>query len=176
MCNRGGGAGVWIKRFPKRVAGEVAGAWPGNKPKKRRQMKINKLSVITGMALGGLVACSNMALAQDQRRGGGRGRAPSVEQRMERMTEELKLTDEQKPKVKAVLEASQKKRQELFSDSSVAREDRREKMRGIMENEEKKLKEILTADQYAKHEKMREEMRAGGKGGKKKGGDDTKKE
>jgi len=107
-------------------------------------------------------------MAQDQKPGGGR-RGPSVEQRMERMTEELKLTDEQKPKVKAVLEDSQKKQQELFSDSSVSREDRREKMRGIRDNEDKKLKEILTADQNSKLEKMREEMRASGKGGKKKG-------
>src|SRR5580765_8324848 len=102
-------------------------------------MKINKLSVMTGLALGGLVAFSNMATAQDQKQGGGR-KGPSVEQRMERMTEKLKLTDEQKPKVKAVLEESQKKRQELFSDSSVPREDRREKMKGIMDNEDKKLK------------------------------------
>ncbi len=131
-------------------------------------MKINKFSVITGLALGSLVACSNLAMAQDQKPGGGR-RGPSVEQRMERMTEELKLTDEQKPKVKAVLEDSQKKQQELFSDSSVSREDRREKMRGIRDNEDKKLKEILTADQNSKLEKMREEMRASGKGGKKKG-------
>ena len=104
-------------------------------------MKINKLSVITGLALGGLVACSNMALAQDQKPsgdqkpGGGRGRGPSVEQRLERMTDELKLTEDQKPKVKTVLEASQKKRQELFTDSSVPREERREKMQGIMEEE-----------------------------------------
>src|SRR6266850_2053808 len=105
-------------------------------------MKINKFSVITGLALGSLVACSNLAMAQDQKPGGGR-RGPSVEQRMERMTEELKLTDEQKPKVKAVLEDSQKKRQELFTDSNVPRDERREKMRGIMEKEDKKLKEIL---------------------------------
>ncbi len=67
-------------------------------------MNINKLSVITALVLGG-IACGNRALAQDQKPGGGRGRGPSVEQRMERMTEELKLTDEQKPKVKTVLEA-----------------------------------------------------------------------
>jgi len=138
-------------------------------------MKINKLSVIIG--LGGLVACSNMALAQDQKPAGGRGRGPSVEQRMERLTDELKLTDEQKPKVKAVLEASQKKRQELFTDSSVPREERREKMQGIMQEESKKLKDILTADQYSKYEKMREQMRPGGPRGKpeeKKEGDSKK--
>src|SRR6266436_7291195 len=119
-----------------------------------RKMKINKISVIAGLTLGGLVACSNLAMAQDQKPGGGRRGGPSVEQRMERMTEKLKLTDEQKPKVKAVLEDSQKKRQELFSDSSVPREDRREKMKGINDNEDKKLKGILTPDQYSEYEKM----------------------
>src|SRR5438067_989883 len=139
-------------------------------------MKINKISIMIGLALGGLVACSSVASAQDQKPGG-RGRGPSIEQRMERMTEELKLTDEQKPKVKAVLEASQKKRQELFGDTSVAREDRREKMRAINEEEDKKLKEILTADQYAKHEKMREQLRGGGRERKSKGeGKEGKKE
>ena len=135
-------------------------------------MKINKYSVIAVLALGSLVASSNLATAQDQKEKGGGRRGPSVEQRMERMTEELKLTDEQKPKVKAVLEDAQKQRQELFTDSSnVPREERREKMRAIMEKENKKLKEILTPDQYAKHEKMMEEMRKGGKGGRKKGQD-----
>jgi len=127
-------------------------------------MKINKFSVIAGLALGGLVATGHLATAQEQK-GGGQKRGPSVEQRMERMNEELKLTDEQKPKVKAALEESQKKRQEIFTDSSVPREERREKMRGIMEKENKKLKEILTADQYTKYEKMLEDLR-GGKGGK----------
>jgi len=130
-------------------------------------MKINKFSLIAVLTLGSLVATSNLAMAQEKKGGGRRG--PSVEQRMERMTEELKLTDEQKPKVKAVLEESQKKRQELFTDSSAPREERREKMRGIIEKEDKKLKEILTAEQFAKHEKMRDELRGGGKGGKKKG-------
>ena len=84
-----------------------------------------------------------------------------------RMTEKLKLTDEQKPKVKAVLEESQKKRQELFSDSSVPREDRREKMKGINDNEDKKLKGILTAEQYTEYEKMKQQMATDRKGGKK---------
>jgi len=137
-------------------------------------MKINKLSLITGLALGGLVACSNLAVAQDQKPGGGRRGGPTVEQRMERMTEELKLTDEQKPKVKAVLEDSQKQRQELRGDSSLSQEDRRGKMQGIMDKENKKLKDILTADQFTKYEKIRAEMRQGGRGGQKKDADTKK--
>ena len=72
----------------------------------------------------------------------------------------LNLTDEQKPKVKAVLDDSAKKMQDL------APEDRREKGRAIREEETTKLKEILTPEQMDKYTKMQEEMRK--KGGKKK--------
>ena len=44
-------------------------------------MKINKLSAITALALGGLVACSTMAVAQDQKPGGGK-RGQSVRLRI----------------------------------------------------------------------------------------------
>jgi Spy/CpxP family protein refolding chaperone len=136
-------------------------------------MKINKLSVMTGLVLGGLMAFSSMAVAQDQKPGGGKGRGMSVEQRMERMTEELKLTDAQKPKVKSVLEATVKKAQELRGDSSVPREERREKMQAIMQEETKQLKAILTPDQFTQYEKMRAERREGArkKEGEKKEGD-----
>ena len=90
---------------------------------------------------------------------------------MTRFTEELSLTDEQKPKIKAALEESQKKRQEIFADSSLSREQRMEKMRPITEEQDKKFKEILKPDQYAKYEKLRDEMRrnrGGGQGGEKK--------
>jgi Spy/CpxP family protein refolding chaperone len=114
--------------------------------------------------------------AKDGKKGGKRG--PSVEQRLDRMTEELKLTDDQKPKVKTVLEDGAKKRQEMFSDSSVPREQRREKMQAIMDDESKKLKAILTPEQNEKWEKMRADFRKnrpsgapGADGGKK---DDTK--
>src|SRR5262245_29446179 len=131
------------------------GAAAENKQYNRGQMKINKVSVIAALALGSFLATSNLAMAQDQKGGQKRG-GGSVEQRMERMNEQLKLTDEQKPKVKAVLEESQKARQELRSESSGAPQERREKMRGIMEKENKKLKEILTTEQYSKYEKMLE--------------------
>src|SRR6266850_4189417 len=103
-------------------------------------MRINKLSLIAVLALGGLVAGSTMATAQDAKDGKkkeGR-RMPSVEQRLDRMTEQLKLTDEQKPKVKAVLEETAKKMQD------VPREERREKGQAIREEENTKLKAILT--------------------------------
>ena len=134
-------------------------------------MKITRLSVVAALAVALLALCSKPASAQDAKEGKQGKRGPSVEQQMTRMTEALSLTDEQKPKVKAVLEDSQKKRQEIFADTSIPRDQMREKMRPIMEDQDKKLKEILTPDQYVKYEKMRDEMRrnrAGGQGGEKK--------
>ena len=97
---------------------------------------MSKLSLIVAMALGGLVACSTLATAQDStpapdaKKGGKRGPL-TIEQQMERLAP-LKLTDEQKPKVEAVLKESTKKRQEIFSDSNVDRSQMREKMQPIM--------------------------------------------
>src|SRR5690349_20773629 len=105
-------------------------------------MNISKLSVLAGLVLGGLVACSSSAMAQDQKPGGKGGRGGfSVEQQMERFESELKLTDDQKPKVKAALEETAKKRQEL-RDSGTPREEMRDKMRAIMDGQDKKMKEI----------------------------------
>lgn len=133
-------------------------------------MKLNKISLLAALTLGGLVVCSNMALAQDANKDAKKGgkRGFSVEQQMERMSEQLSLTDDQKPKVKAVLEESQKKMQEMRGDSSVPQDQRREKMQTLMQEQDKKLKGILKAEQYEKWQKTREEMRGKRGEGKKK--------
>jgi hypothetical protein len=133
-------------------------------------MKLTKVSTIVALALGGLVAMSTMVSAQDAAtpgKGKGKGRFATVEQQMERLTTELTLTDAQKPKVKAVLEETNKKRQDLRNDSSVSgdRAAMREKMQAIMDDQDKKLKEILDAGQMEKYKKYQEDMRKKGKGG-----------
>jgi Spy/CpxP family protein refolding chaperone len=131
-------------------------------------MKASKISLIAAMVLGGLVACSTNVRAADATetpsKGKGKGGRMSVEQQMEKLTTELSLTDEQKPKVKEVLEARNKKMQELFADTSTAQEDRRTKMREISADTEKKMKEILKPDQFEKYKTWVEQnMRGGGK-------------
>src|SRR5260370_11013445 len=137
----------------------------------RETMKSNNLSLIPMLALGGLMAFGSMASAQDNKEGGGapppggpppgggRRGPPSVEQQMDRLTTELKLTDEQKPKVKAVLEDTSKKRQEMRADTSLSQEDRQTKNRAIMEEQGKKMKAILTPEQYEKYQTFRPPMR-----------------
>ena len=127
---------------------------------------MKKLSLIAALAIGGLMACSTLATAQDStnnvpKKGGKRG-MQTVEQQMQRYTDQLTLTDDQKPKVKAVLEESSKKRQEIMGDTSLDRSAIREKMQPIMEEQNKKMKAILTDDQYTKYQEMNQ------RGGKKK--------
>jgi Spy/CpxP family protein refolding chaperone len=125
-------------------------------------MKMTKLSLVAALALGGLLACTTLATAQDNG-GGKKGGRMTVEQRLDRMTTELTLTDAQKPKVKAVLDDTAAKMKDVPADQ------RREKMPAIREEETKKLKEILTPEQFVKYEAM---ARGGKKGGEKKA--DTK--
>jgi Spy/CpxP family protein refolding chaperone len=129
-------------------------------------MKASKISLIAAMVLGGLVACSTNVRAADDSptKGKGKGGRMSVEQQMEKLTTELTLTDDQKPKVKEVLEARNKKMQELFADTSTAQDERRTKMREITADTEKKMKEVLKPDQFEKYKKWVEEnMSRGGK-------------
>jgi Spy/CpxP family protein refolding chaperone len=139
-----------------------------NKPED--QMKLHKMSLVAGLVLSGLLACGSMAMAQDAKagkEGGKRGKGfPTVEERLERMTQALNLTDDQKPKVKAALEEQE------TAMKALAPEDRRsEKAKTIREDFNKKMKGILTPEQNEKFEKFQSSMRPGGR---KKGQGDKK--
>jgi Spy/CpxP family protein refolding chaperone len=127
---------------------------------------MKKLSLVAALALGGLIACSTLATAQDSTNNvpkkGKRG-FQTVEQQMQRYTDQLTLTDEQKPKVKAVLEESSKKRSEIMADTSLDRATIREKMQPIMDEQNKKMKAILTDDQFTKYKEMNQRGKKGGK-------------
>lgn len=126
-------------------------------------MRTNKFGLIAAIALGALLACGTV-MAQDNKDDKGGKRGMSAEERLKRMDEALKLTDAQKPKVKAALEDSETKMKEV---RTAPQDERREKMMAIRTEEAKKMKEILTPEQYTKYEEMRP-ARGGKKGGEKK--------
>ena len=136
---------------------------------------MNKFRAVAVLTLGGLLACGTLATAQDTKAGKDKGgkRGQSIEQQLERMTTDLKLTDAQKPKVKAVLEEGQKQREAM---RDTPQDQRREKMRAAMEAQQKKLKEILTPEQLEKWQKQREEMRRNRPGGPDASGGEKKRE
>ena len=88
-------------------------------------------------------------------------RGGNVDQRVDRMAERLKLTDEQKAKVKALLQADAEKMRGL---RDLAPEERRDKMRAMRKETDTKMKEILTADQFKQWQEIRQNARGRNRG------------
>ena len=132
-------------------------------------MKLTKISLIAMLAVATVLTYSP-AFAQDAKDGKKKG-GDFVKQRLDTLTEELKLTDAQKPKVEAALTAQAEKMRGLRDATP---EERQEKMKAGREEMSKKMKEILTAEQFAKYEKLPPPGRGTGGGKKKKSDGDAK--
>ena len=122
-------------------------------------MKTTRISLLAALAAA-VIACNPALRADDTKaapdapkreRPAGGQRGEAAKERLNKLTEELKLTDAQKPKVEAVLKAQMQKRQEL---KDATPEERKEKGKAMREETSKKMKEILTAEQFEKFEKM----------------------
>jgi Spy/CpxP family protein refolding chaperone len=144
-------------------------------------MKVTKSMVIAALVVGNLLAWDLALRAADTnmppsappaggppagQRPPGMRAGPSFDQ----LAQQLDLTDDQKPKVKSILEERDKKVAELNSDTSLSREDRRPKMQSIREETMAQLKAVLTPDQFDKLQKMARNRRPGGPGGPPPGG------
>jgi protein CpxP len=85
----------------------------------------------------------------------------NAEERLNNFAKEANLSDDQKTKLKDILEKEQAKMRELRQDTSASREDRRSKTQDLRKETDAKVKALLNADQYAKWEKMREQGAGG---------------
>ena len=84
------------------------------------------------------------------------GRA-AVRDRLQQISEELKLTDDQKEKLKPIFRDEAAKLRELRNDKDLSREDRVTKVKAIRDDAAAKLKPILTPEQLEKWNKLRSE-------------------
>ncbi len=129
-------------------------------------MKKTPLSLVAVLAFGSLVALAPVTQAQDKkeekkeqkpegRPGGQKG--PGLQDRMQQMSEALKLTDEQKEKLKPIFKDEGEKLRAIFEDQNTPREEKAAKVREIRESAAAKIKPILTAEQLTKWEELRAE-------------------
>jgi len=82
---------------------------------------------------------------------------PARGERLQQISEELKLSDEQKEKLKPVFQEQAKKARELRADKDLSKEDRLAKVKELREGMNTKLKAILTPEQLEKWNKLRKE-------------------
>ena len=133
---------------------------------------MNKAGWILAVALGTVIAFSPALRAEDkparpERPAPGQGPGPgqrgeAAKERLAKISEELGLSEEQKTKVRDAMKEQAEKMRELRDLEPEARREKMQELRGEMNA---RMKEILTAEQYAKWEKLRDEMRPGRPGG-----------
>jgi Spy/CpxP family protein refolding chaperone len=125
-------------------------------------MKKNLLSMaaLATLLLGTMTAVAQMPSEQS---GGqwGHGQPPTVDQRLQHMTQALDLTGDQQEKIKPILEEESTQMQSLRADTSLSQQDRMAKMKTIRENTASQINPILNADQQKKYAEMTSRMGRG---------------
>src|SRR5215469_5854572 len=113
------------------------------------------------LLLGAMAVFAQDQAAPPQGGGGRRGQMPTPEQRLQRMTQSLNLTEDQQAKIKPILDNESTQMQSLRSDSSLSQEDRMAKMKQIRENTTSQINPILTPDQQKQYAEMMSRMGRG---------------
>lgn len=93
-------------------------------------------------------------MGQGQGPGGGHRMQMSPDQRLQHLTRQLNLTDDQQQKIKPVLEQEQQQMQTLHQDTSMSQQDRWSKMQQIRQTTNDQIKAVLNPDQQKKFEEM----------------------
>ena len=96
--------------------------------------------------------------------GHGRGMGMNPDAMLEHMSKELNLTDDQKTKIKPILEDQSKQMQDARQNTSASEQDRRAKMKQIHESTMTQVRPILTSDQQKKLDEMMSQRDERGQG------------
>jgi Spy/CpxP family protein refolding chaperone len=78
---------------------------------------------------------------------------------LEWLSKELNLTDEQKTKVKPILDEQTKQMHATQEDSSLTQEQKRDKMKQIHQTTHSQINEILTPEQQKKFAELKEQQK-----------------
>ena len=111
------------------------------------------LAGVVGLALVGALATPAQAQQQQRYRG------MDPEQRMEKLKQELELTEDQVTAVETIFAKHDERRSEIFESRSEDRRAMREQMRAFQGEMDKELAEVLTAEQMQEFQELREQMR-----------------
>ena len=120
-------------------------------------MKLTKTLMVAALIAGGMLAGAALQ-AQDAtpntpppaRPARGMRGGPTLDQ----LTTDLKLTDDQKAKVKTILDGQAQKIKDVRGDDTLSTADKRSKMQEIRADTTKQMKDVLTPEQFEQYQKM----------------------
>ena len=81
----------------------------------------------------------------------------SADQHLQMLSEKLNLTDDQKAKVKPILQDHLQQMKAVRQDSSLSQEQKRDKIKSIHESLHEQISAVLTPEQQTKFQQMRQE-------------------
>jgi hypothetical protein len=122
-------------------------------------------AVVCAMLAGSSTLYAQMGQGEGQgggQWGHGQGQPMTTDQRLQRMTQQLNLTDAQQQQIKPILENESKQMQALREDSSLSQQDRMTKMMAIRQESSSQIKPVLNADQQKQYEEMMNRRRGPG--------------
>ncbi len=129
------------------------------------KLKLVSLTALTALALGGVALAQDQNAEGAQRRGGGGGMRHDP---MERITEKLNLTADQKAKIQPILDEAKPKMEEIHRDAM-------QKSKALMDETKGKIRPLLTPEQQKTLDEAKDNRasRRGGRHGGAGGDDDN---
>ncbi len=124
-------------------------------------MKIMKYLLATAILAGCLSAVPMVSAAQKADRKANKAAQADNARGPLKQFDELNLTDDQKAKLKPLLQEEATKIKEIRKDTSVPRREQAQKIKGVRDEYAAKIKEILTPEQYQKWQQSLQDKRGG---------------
>jgi Spy/CpxP family protein refolding chaperone len=118
------------------------------------RMKKVLLCALLGIAIVGCGSALNAQMPPGPNGGHRPGKPMTTDERLQRLTQALNLTDDQQQKIRPILENETQQLDALHQNTALTGQDRRDKMLSIRDVTTSQIKPMLNPDQQNKYEEM----------------------
>ena len=115
------------------------------------------LTILVLSAAGVTFAQTSPQASAPDKHAGMHQKGESAEQHLQMLSEKLNLTDNQKAKLKPILQDQMQQMKAVREDSSLSEDQRRAKMKSVHESLHDQINAVLTPEQQAKFKQMQHE-------------------
>lgn len=125
---------------------------------KMSQSRWSILAILVLSAAGVTFAQTSPQASTADKHAGMHQKGESAEQHLQMLSEKLNLTDDQKAKLKPILQDQMQQMKTVREDSSLSEDQRRTKMKSIHESLHDQINAVLTPEQQAKFKQMQHDQ------------------
>jgi|SRR5215472_1147490 len=93
-----------------------------------------------------------------EKRSGMHDQGESLDQHLQTLSEKLNLSDEQKAKIKPILQDQMQQMKAVRADSSLSKDEKQAKIKSIHDSSHDRINAVLTPEQQAKLKQMKQQQ------------------